>query len=66
MIAPLRRSFATRTALMLLLGLAAVQAAGLLIHALDRMELQRLLEAQELGARAADLYRAVSVGPAQG
>ena len=66
MTAPRRRSFATRTALVLLLGLAAVQAAGLLIHALDRVELQHLLEARELGVRAAGIYRVVSVRPAEG
>lgn len=66
MTAPRRRSFATRTALILLLGLAAVQGAGLLIHALDRLELQRVLEAREVGARAAGIYRVISVGPVEG
>lgn len=66
MTAPRRRSFATRTAVVLLLGLAAVQGAGLLIHALDRLELQRVLEAREVGVRAAGIYRVISAGPAQG
>ena len=65
MTAPRRRSFATRTALVLLLGLAAVQGTGLLIHALDRVELQRVLEAREVGVRAAGLYRVVAADSAE-
>ncbi|PZQ09211.1 MAG: two-component sensor histidine kinase, partial [Ancylobacter novellus] len=37
----LPRSLAARTAIFLLLALMLVQAAGLLIHALDRVDLQR-------------------------
>ena len=53
------RSLAARTAVVLLLGLAVVQAAGLTIHALDRMELQRLAQARELAARVMSVYRNV-------
>jgi len=53
------RSLAARTAMVLLLGLAVVQAAGLTIHALDRMELQRLGQARELAARVMSVYRNV-------
>ena len=53
------RSLAARTMLVLLLGLACVQGAGLLIHALDRVQLQRLGEARDLGRRAVSLYASV-------
>ena len=48
---------------MLLLGLAAVQAGGLLIYMLDRTDLQRIAEAQELGQRIDNLYRSVVTAP---
>jgi signal transduction histidine kinase len=51
------RSLAVRTAVVLLLGMAVVQAAGLTIHALDRMELIRLAQARELAARVMSVYR---------
>ena len=35
------RTLAARTAVVLLLGLALVQVAGLTIHAFDRIDLQR-------------------------
>ena len=57
------RSLAGRTMLVLLLGLACVQAAGLLIHALDRVRLQRLGEARELGQRVAQVYGVVATAP---
>ena len=50
---------------MLLLGLMAVQGAGLLIHALDRVELQRLADGRELGTRVTALYRAMVAQPAE-
>ncbi|MEO8715546.1 MAG: ATP-binding protein [Acetobacteraceae bacterium] len=53
------RSLAARTALVLLLGLAAVQAAGLTIHALDRIDVQRLAQARTLAERVMGLYRTV-------
>jgi len=51
------RSLAARTAVVLLLSLAVVQAAGLTIHALDRMELLRLAQAREVAARVMSVYR---------
>ncbi len=60
------RSLAARTAAVLLFGLAVVQGAGLTIHALDRMELQRLAEARDLAARVMSVYRnVVNVDPTQ-
>ena len=59
------RSLANRTLLTLLVGLAVVQAAGLTIHALDRIELQRFAALRDIGIRAASIYRsavATSVG----
>jgi signal transduction histidine kinase len=55
------RSLATRTALVLLLGLAIVQVAGLTIHALDRMDVQRLAQARDLAVRVASLYRTMAL-----
>lgn len=46
-----------RTALVLILGLMAVQALGLTIHAFDRLELQRAAEARELSFRSFALWR---------
>jgi signal transduction histidine kinase len=51
------RSLAARTAVVLLLSLAVVQAAGLTIHALDRMELLRLAQARDIAARVMSIYR---------
>ena len=53
----LPRSLAARTALVLLLGLAVVQVAGLTIHALDRMDVQRLNQARTLSMRVVGIYR---------
>ncbi len=52
-------SLATRTLLTLLVGLAMVQAAGLTIHALDRIELQHQAELRNIGVRAMSTYRSV-------
>jgi signal transduction histidine kinase len=57
------RSLAARTAFVLLLGLALVQVAGLTIHALDRIDLQRLGQARDLALRVMILYRAVVMAP---
>lgn len=57
------RSLAGRTALVLLLGLTLVQMAGLTIHALDRVDLQRFAMAREIGARAFGLWRTVVLAP---
>jgi signal transduction histidine kinase len=55
------RSLATRTALVLLVGLAVVQGAGLTIHALDRMDVQRLAEARDIAVRVMTLYRTIAL-----
>jgi signal transduction histidine kinase len=52
-------SLANRTLLTLLLGLAVVQGAGLTIHALDRIELQRFAELRDIGIRVMSIYRSV-------
>src|SRR5690242_17398617 len=56
-------SLAGRTAAVLLLGLMLVQAAGLTIHALDRVDLQRFAQAREISARAFGLWRSVALAP---
>ena len=59
------RSLANRTAVVLLAGLALVQGGGLLFYTLDRLDLQRLAVAQELGMRIGTLYRSVALAPAE-
>jgi signal transduction histidine kinase len=54
-------SLAARTALVLLVGLAIVQVAGLTIHALDRLDVQRLVQAREVAIRVVSLYRTVAL-----
>ena len=56
-------SLAGRTALVLLLGLILVQVAGLTIHALDRVDLQRFQQAREISARSFALWRAMLQTP---
>lgn len=51
------RSLAGRTATVLLLGLVVVQVAGLTIHALDRVDLQRIQQARDVSQRAFTLWR---------
>ncbi len=60
------RSLATRTAVVLLGGLVMVQALGLTIYALDRVDLQRLAQGQQIGMRIGGLYRAIIQSPANG
>ncbi len=55
------RSLATRTAVVLLLGLALVQVAGLTIHALDRLDVQRLTQARDLAIRVVGVYRTMAL-----
>jgi signal transduction histidine kinase len=55
------RSLAARTALVLLVGLAVVQMAGLTIHAFDRVDLQRLAQQRDIGVRAMSAYRAIAL-----
>ncbi len=57
------RSLANRTAAVLLVGLAVVQAGGLVFYTLDRLDLQRLAVAQEIGLRISSLYRSVVLAP---
>lgn len=57
------RSLAARTATTLVLVLVVVQAAGLTIHSLDRLELQRLADGRDLGTRFGALYRTMVVQP---
>jgi signal transduction histidine kinase len=52
-------SLANRTLFTLLLGLVVVQAAGLTIHAFDRIELQRFAELRDIGIRVMSIYRSV-------
>lgn len=54
---PLPRSLAGRTALLLIVGLVIVQVAGLTIHALDRVDLQRFQQARELSSRSFTVWR---------
>lgn len=57
-------TLAGRTALVLLLGLMAVQGLGLVIHAFDRLELQRIVQAREISGRAFQLWRQMAlIGP---
>ena len=57
------RSLAARTAAVLLIGLVVVQVAGLTIHALDRIDVQRLAEARDVAVRAVSTYRVVMLTP---
>jgi signal transduction histidine kinase len=59
----LPRSLAARTAVFLTLALMLVQAAGLTIHALDRVDLQRLGVSREISARAFGIWRTVLLAP---
>ncbi len=59
----LPRSLAGRTALVLLVGLILVQVAGLTIHALDRVDLQRFQQAREVSQRAFTLWRTMLATP---
>lgn len=51
------RSLANRTALVVLLGLVVVQAAGLGIHALDRVDLQKFAQSRLIAERMRTLIR---------
>ncbi len=53
------RSLAARTALVLLAGLGVVQAAGLAIHALDHINIDRHEVERETGMRIAGIYRSI-------
>lgn len=51
--------------MVLLLGLAVVQVAGLTIHALDRVDVLRLAQARDVALRVVGLYRTVVALPAE-
>ncbi len=55
------RSLAARTAVVLLVGLALVQIAGLTIHGLDRVDMQRLAQARDVAERVVGIYRSFVV-----
>jgi signal transduction histidine kinase len=55
------RSLATRTAVVVLIGLAIVQVAGLTIHALDRIDVQRLAQSREIAMRVVGAYRMMAL-----
>jgi signal transduction histidine kinase len=55
------KSLAGRTASVLLVSLMLVQAAGLVIHALDRLDLLTLAQQRDAAVRAVSLYRVISL-----
>lgn len=56
-------SLGGRTAFWLILALMLVQAAGLTIHALDRVDLQRFIHAREIAGRAFGAWRTAVLAP---
>ncbi|MBW6400984.1 HAMP domain-containing protein [Roseomonas sp. HJA6] len=56
-------SLGGRTAFWLILALMLVQAAGLTIHALDRVDLQRFIQAREIAGRAFGAWRTAVLAP---
>ncbi len=61
----LPRSLGTRTALTMVAALVLVQGLGLVIHALDRVELQRFAQMRDIGVRTMSLYRTVVLSPVE-
>lgn len=57
------QSLGGRTAFWLILALMLVQAAGLTIHALDRVDLQRFIQAREIAGRAFGAWRTAILAP---
>ncbi len=57
------RSLVARTAGLLLLGLMLVQGIGLTIHALDRVELQALVQSREIAGRVFGIWRNLAMLP---
>jgi len=57
------RSLATRTAVPLLIGLMLVQVAGLTIHALDRIDIQQVVQMREVASEIFSVFRAVAATP---
>lgn len=62
-VAPWPQSLAGRTALVLVICLMLVQAAGLAIHALDRLDLLLIAQQRDAAVRAISLYRVISLSP---
>jgi hypothetical protein len=58
-------SLAGRTALVLIVGLVLVQVAGLTIHALDRVDLQRFQQAREVSQRSFAIWRGLVLTQAE-
>lgn len=56
-------SLGGRTAFWLVIALMAVQAAGLTIHAFDRVDLQRFSHAREIAGRAFSAWRTAVLSP---
>ncbi len=57
------RSQNSRIAIILIAGLGMVQAAGLTIHILERLDLERLEQSEALGLRFSSIYRSVIQAP---
>jgi hypothetical protein len=57
------QSLGGRTALVLILALMVVQTAGLGIHALDRVDLQRYAQAREIVSRSFGVWRTAVLSP---
>lgn len=57
----LPHSLARRTILFLLVGFALIQMLGLLVHTVNQINLQRLVQEQEFATRAAIIYRHIAL-----
>jgi two-component system, OmpR family, sensor kinase len=57
----LPRSLARRAILFLLVGFAFIQLFGLLVHTVNQIKLERLVEEQEFATRAAIIYRHIAL-----
>lgn len=53
-------SLAARTGLLLIIGIGLVEACGLMIHTLDRLDFDRTTQEQEAANRATAIYRDIS------
>lgn len=53
-------SLAARTGFLLIIGIGLVEACGLMIHTLDRLDFDRLTQEQEAANRATAVYRDIS------
>ncbi|MBU6397200.1 MAG: ATP-binding protein [Rhodospirillales bacterium] len=57
----LPQSLARRTILFLLVGFAFIQMLGLLVHTVNQIKLERLVDEQEFATRAAIIYRHIAL-----